>query len=164
MASTYYIGVTAGQTVHLRSSATTQSSNVITELPRGYPVEFVSSLDPFKKVKVWDCIDTISGYVHRDYLSLGQIACSDDELWIPRYSTPSWKRSSHSSKYYLPVEKIQQDLINLGYTQISEANGYYDSNTENAVKAFQTKNGLTSDGIFGKNSKKKLWSLVERKG
>ena len=79
-------------------------------------------------------------------------------------STPSWKRSSHSSKYYLPVEKIQQDLINLGYTQISEANGYYDSNTENAVKAFQTKNGLTSDGIFGKNSKKKLWSLVERKG
>ena len=47
MASIYYIDVTAGQTVHLRSSAATQSSNVITELPRGYPVEFVSSLDPF---------------------------------------------------------------------------------------------------------------------
>lgn len=164
MASIYYIDVTAGQTVHLRSSAATQSSNVITELPRGYPVEFVSSLDPFKKVEVWDCIDTISGYVHRDYLSSGRITCSADEMWIPRYSTPSWKRSSHSGKYYLPVQRIQQDLISLGYTQIGNADGYYGTKTENAVKDFQTANGLTSDGIFGNNSKKMLWSLADRKG
>lgn len=164
MASRQYIDVTAGQTVHLRSSATTQASNVMTELPRGYAVIVVSSLDPFKNVEVSDCIDTISGYVHRDYLTAMPMTCSDDDLWVPRYSTPSWKRSSHSGKYYLPVKRIQQDLINLGYTQIGTADGYYGTNTENAVKAFQAANGLTSDGIFGKNSKKKLWSLVERRG
>lgn len=164
MASRAYINVKAGETVHLRSSATTQASNVMTELPRGYLVDVVSSLDPFKKVEVWDCIDTISGYVHRDYLSGTAISCSDDDLWVPRYSTSSWKRSSHSGKYYLPVEKIQRDLISLGYTQIGTADGYYGTNTENAVKAFQNANGLTADGVFGKNSKKKLWSLVERRG
>lgn len=164
MASRQYINVTAGQTVHLRSSATTQASNVMTELPRGYLVDVVSSLDPFKKVEVCDCIDTISGYVHRDYLTAMPMTCSDDEMWVPRYSTPSWKRSSHSGKYYLPVKRIQEDLIKLGYTQIGTADGYYGTNTETAVKAFQTANGLTSDGVFGKNSKKKLWSMNGRKG
>jgi len=164
MESVHYIDVPSGQTVHLRSSATTQSSNVITELPRGYPVNVVSSLDPFKKVEVWDCIDTITGYVHRDYLSGSYIENSDDEMWIPRYSTPSWKRSRHYNTYYLPVERIQRDLYSIGYTQVGTADGYYGTNTESAVKAFQTANDLTSDGIFGDNSKKMLWSLVDRRG
>lgn len=164
MPSIHYIDVTAGQTVHLRSSAATQSNNVITELPRGYAVDAISSLDPFKKVKVWDCIDTITGYVHRDYLSSGYIPSSSSEIWIPRYSTPAWKRTSHYNKYYLPVKRIQQDLISIGYTQVGSADGYYGTNTENAVKAFQTANGLTSDGIFGNASKNKLWSLVDRPG
>jgi len=164
MASTHYIDITSGQTVHLRSSASTQSNNVITELPRGYPVTIELSLDPFKKVKVWDCIDTISGYVHRDYLSSGKITLSDADIWIPRYSTTSWKRSSHYKKYYLPVKRIQRDLYSIGYTQVGTADGYYGANTETAVKAFQSANGLTVDGIFGKNSKKKLWSLVDRVG
>lgn len=44
--STYWINVPSGQTVHLRSEAETNTSNVITELPRGYPVTRVFSLDP----------------------------------------------------------------------------------------------------------------------
>ena len=67
--STYWINVPSGQTVHLRSEAETNTSNVITELPRGYPVTRVFSLDPFKYVSVWDCIDTIEGYVHQNYLT-----------------------------------------------------------------------------------------------
>ena len=43
--STYWINVPSGQTVHLRSEAETNTSNVITELPRGYPVTRVFSLD-----------------------------------------------------------------------------------------------------------------------
>ncbi len=160
----HWIAVTAGQTVHLRSVAETNASNVITELPRGYCVEMISSLDPFKRVEVNDCIDTIEGYVHRDYLSSGQIACSDDDIWIPRYSTAAWKRSAHYNKYYLPVKRIQRDLYSIGYTQVGTADGYFGKNTETAIKAFQADNGLTVDGIFGKNSKKKLWDLVDRKG
>ena len=113
---------------------------------------------------MWDCIDTITGYVHRDYLSSGYIPSSSSEIWIPRYSTPAWKRTSHYNKYYLPVKRIQQDLISIGYTQVGSADGYYGTNTENAVKAFQTANGLTSDGFFGNASKNKLWSLVDRPG
>lgn len=86
--STYWINVPSGQTVHLRSEAETNTSNVITELPRGYPVTRVFSLDPFKYVSVWDCIDTIEGYVHQNYLTGVPSTCASDEMYIPRYSTP----------------------------------------------------------------------------
>ncbi len=164
MATRSYIDVNPGQTAHLRSTAATQTSNVITELPRGYAVDVLSSADPFKRVEVWDGMENIKGYVHRDCLSTGKIACSDDDLYIPRYSTTSWKRANHYNKKNTPVLKIQKDLISIGYTQVGKADGYYGANTETAVKAFQSANGLTSDGVFGKASKKKLWSLIDRKG
>ena len=162
--STYWINVPSGQTVHLRSEAETNTSNVITELPRGYPVTRVFSLDPFKYVSVWDCIDTIEGYVHQNYLTGVPSTCASDEMYIPRYSTPAWKRSSHSGKYYLPVKRIQSDLYDLGYTDVGTPDGYYGKNTETAVKAFQKDNNLTVDGIFGKNSKLALWELADRRG
>lgn len=162
--STYYVLVSPGQTVHLRSSAETQTSNVITELPRGYPVEVHSSMDPFKYVTVWDCVDTITGYVHRDWISSGYISCASDTLYIPRYSTTAWKRSSHQNNYYLPVKRIQEDLRSIGYSQVGTPDGYFGQNTDSAVRAFQAANGLTVDGIFGTNSKKKLWDLIDRRG
>ena len=162
--STYWINVPSGQTVHLRSEAETNTSNVITELPRGYPVTRVFSLDPFKYVSVWDCIDTIEGYVHQNYLTGVPSTCASDEMYIPRYSTPAWKRSSHSGKYYLPVKRIQSDLYDLGYTDVGTPDGYYGKNTETAVKAFQKDNNLTVDGIFGKKSKLALWQLPDRRG
>ena len=76
--STYWINVPSGQTVHLRSEAETNTSNVITELPRGYPVTRVFSLDPFKYVSVWDCIDTIEGYVHQNYLTGVPSTCASE--------------------------------------------------------------------------------------
>ena len=148
--STYWINVPSGQTVHLRSEAETNTSNVITELPRGYPVTRVFSLDPFKYVSVWDCIDTIEGYVHQNYLTGVPSTCASDEMYIPRYSTPAWKRSSHSGKYYLPVKRIQSDLYDLGYTDVGTPDGYYGKNTETAVKAFQKDNNLTFVVFFAK--------------
>ena len=81
--STYWINVPSGQTVHLRSEAETNTSNVITELPRGYPVTRVFSLDPFKYVSVWDCIDTIEGYVHQNYLTGVPSTCKPRSDWKP---------------------------------------------------------------------------------
>ena len=52
----------------------------------------------------------------------------------------------------------------IGYTQVDTADGYFGQNTETAVKAFQKDKGLTVDGIFGKNSKQKLWDLIDRRG
>lgn len=46
------------------------------------------------------------------------------------------------------VLNVQQRLIALKYLK-DKADGYYGSNTEGAVKAFQKRNGLTSDGKVG---------------
>ena len=135
--SAFWIDVPAGQTVHLRSTTDKNTSNVITELPRGYGVETDYYVDSFDHVTVFDCIDKIEGFVHCDYLKREYIRCADDELYLPRYSTPAWKRSSHSGKYYLPVKRIQSDLYDLGYTDVGTPDGYYGKNTETAVKAFQ---------------------------
>lgn len=155
-----HVYFTSGSSVHLRSSAENNSNNVITELPYGYTIAYDYTISPFKHVLVNDGIDVIEGFVHENYLTASNIQCSEDKKWMPRYSTTAWKRTTHYNKYYLPVKRIQQDLYNLGYTQVGTPDGYYGNNTENAVKAFQSAYGLTSDGIFGTNSKKKLWSLT----
>ena len=95
------------------------------------------------------------------------MAVDHDEYYIPRYSTPAWKKTNHSGKYYLPVKRIQEDLMNLDtkYADIIEkAYGYYGSKTAEAVKEFQKNKNLTVDGIFGTNSKKALWGMLDLKG
>ena len=163
--SLWHVVVPAGQTVHLRSSDNLNTSNVITELPNNYPLVSHGSGNPFMYFTVDDCIDKIKGWVYTNYISPGLGgAVAADEIWYPRYSTTAWKRSKHVKKYYLPVQRIQEDLYKLGYTVVGKADGYYGTNTEKAAKAFQSANGLTADGIFGKNSKQKLWDLTDRKG
>ena len=49
------------------------------------------------------------------------------------------------------VRKIQQRLKNWGYYS-GTVDGIYGTQTQNAVKYFQRKNGLTADGIAGKNT------------
>lgn len=53
------------------------------------------------------------------------------------------------------VTTIQQKLINWGYLSGS-ADGVYGSQTFNAIKSFQLKNGLTVDGIAGPETLKAL--------
>ncbi len=163
--SRWHVVVPAGQTVHLRRTEKDNISNVITELPNNYPLVSKGSGNPFRPFTVDDCIDKIDGYVHSNYAAPGWGGpVADNEIWYPRYSTTAWKRSKHVKKYYLPVQRIQEDLYKLGYTVVGKADGYYGANTEKAAKAFQSANGLTADGIFGKNSKQKLWDLTDRKG
>ncbi len=59
------------------------------------------------------------------------------------------------------VQKAQERLKSLGY--MKKVTGYYGSDTEAAVKSFQSRNGLTADGklgaktssvLYGKNAKK----------
>lgn len=163
MSTSYWINITAGQTVHLREYAETNTSNVITELPRGQEVTFRNTMSDWKEVDVFDGVDTIQGYVMSRYLSTLPITIAAADQCIPRYSAPVWKRSSHSGKYYLPVKRIQTDLYNLGYTKVGTADGYYGSNTEAAVKAFQSDHSLTVDGYFGNKSKAKLYELITDK-
>lgn len=164
MASYQYVDVPVGETLHLRSYAETNTSNVITELPRGLGVEILSALSDWRKIRTDDGIDDLEGYVDSAYLTPLTLTVDRSQVYIPRYSTKAWKRSSHSGEYYLPVKRIQEDLYSIGYTSVGTADGYYGKNTENAVRQFQDDNDLTVDGIFGANSKTALWGKIDLKG
>lgn len=55
------------------------------------------------------------------------------------------------------VVRLQERLMELGYYSC-EADGIYDSNEMTAVRAFQKRNGLKSDGIAGLDTQRKLYS------
>lgn len=66
------------------------------------------------------------------------------------YSWPEVQNGEHNHR----VETIQLLLKSHGYGLA--ADGIWGQNTEKAVKSFQSKSGLTSDGIVGKNTWGKL--------
>lgn len=73
---------------------------------------------------------------------------------VPTTDKPTLRRGS-SGEY---VTLLQTKLIQRGYDlQPYGADGKYGAKTENAVKAFQRDNGLTADGICGKNT----WSALD---
>ena len=53
------------------------------------------------------------------------------------------------------VKALQQALIDLGYLK-GKADGIFGNQTENAVRAFQSANGLTVDGLAGKKTRAML--------
>ncbi len=63
---------------------------------------------------------------------------------LPQAQAASYRRGSTGST----VRQIQTTLKNWGYYS-GEADGVYGSQTVEAVKYFQQKNGLTADGICG---------------
>jgi hypothetical protein len=54
------------------------------------------------------------------------------------------------------VTRIQRKLADLGFLPPHEVDGVFGAKTRNAVAAFQSKNGLDSDGLVGPNTKVKL--------
>lgn len=56
------------------------------------------------------------------------------------------------------VKKIQQKLIDLGLLKITNPTGVFGEKTKSAVQTFQKKNGLTADGIVGKDTSAKLFA------
>ena len=55
------------------------------------------------------------------------------------------------------VKSVQKKLLALGYLT-GKADGVYGTATESAIRRFQTRNGLTSDGICGEDTVKALYS------
>ena len=54
------------------------------------------------------------------------------------------------------VTRVQELLKKYGYLSSSNVTGYYGEVTENAVKNFQSRNGLTTDGLVGVQTMAKL--------
>ena len=51
---------------------------------------------------------------------------------------------------------LQQRLLALGYTEVGTADGIFGPNTDEAVRIFQTRNGLAVDGIVGQTT----WNVI----
>ena len=67
----------------------------------------------------------------------------------------SMKRGNKGSQ----VLQLQERLIELGYLKTT-ASGTYDANTISAVRSFQRKNGLTSNGTADVNTQKAIYSAA----
>ena len=55
------------------------------------------------------------------------------------------------------VQELQEKLAEYKLLSEADADGFFGERTEMAVKAFQCLNGLTSDGIFGRETRKVLF-------
>lgn len=64
----------------------------------------------------------------------------------------SWRHHSRHAAVYF----IQQELLELGYTEIGQADGIAGPKFDAAVKHFQRKQDLSQDGIIGPNTWGKL--------
>ena len=56
------------------------------------------------------------------------------------------------------VYQMQEKLFALGYLTVATYDGYYGAATQEAVQAFQEKNGLEADGIAGEETLRVLYS------
>jgi peptidoglycan hydrolase-like protein with peptidoglycan-binding domain len=56
------------------------------------------------------------------------------------------------------VKAVQERLRQLGYAQVGKVDGIYGPNTNAAVRAFQTLNGLPADAILGPRTWERLFS------
>lgn len=56
------------------------------------------------------------------------------------------------------VLKLQNRLLELGYTEVGFPDGIFGPMTDNAVRLFQTQNNLSVDGVVGQKTWRKLFS------
>lgn len=100
----------------------------------------------------------IQGYVQRQYLNI-QAASTAPAQAAPAastYDTSSLTRVLRAGYTGADVSVVQQRLKDLGY--LSSLSGSYDSATQEAVRSYQKKNGLTADGLAGPSTFSSLFS------
>lgn len=121
-------------------------------------------------VQITACNCTKAGYNRRNWTKHGKLPyITYDEI-----DTPADTKPTSSSSISIPtlknghvhdsVRALQLLLIGNGYRMTANgktygADGSFGAATENAVKAYQTANGLQADGIVGKDTWSKLLGI-----
>lgn len=131
MAESYGTGKVSTEStmVNMRASADL-SGKILAKIPKNAKLTVLNISGDWYKVDY----NGKTGYIFQDYLTVTE-----------GKSVTALKLGSRGDR----VREIQKKLITLGY-MTGPADGIYGKDTQNAVKAFQARNGLTSDGIAGR--------------
>ena len=126
--------------------------NVVTSVKNGTVLTLLDDSSSWYKVKT---SDGKTGYVDGQYVKLGGSVAKVSSAASSSVSKPSgtYKKGSDGSG----VVAIQKRLKELGFFT-GTSTGYYGTATVAAVKTFQSKNGLSADGVCGTNTMNKLFS------
>ncbi|MCR5321992.1 MAG: peptidoglycan-binding protein [Lachnospiraceae bacterium] len=111
---------------------------------------------------------TPDGYYGNDTLAAVKLFQSKNDLIVDGYLGPTTREILDSTAAVAnglvlgdegdTVKRVQELLIRYGYMKEGSATGYFGEVTDKAVKAFQSKNGLVSDGDVGTKTMAKLTS------
>lgn len=152
--STLYKNPVIGTVVNINSQLKIRAKAGTDSDIKGYLLN-QASVTVYGKDGEWYQISTatgIFGYCHEDYIRLtSETSPGTGEIFNPI------KGILRSGMNNSDVVAMQKRLKELGYFAAS-CTGYFGSQTLSAVKAFQSANGLTKDGIAGEKTLAKMFS------
>ena len=143
-ASTMYGKCTVGQYINVRSASSGGSS--IYRLRNGEPVTYTGTT----KNGRYQISAPVSGWVQTDYLS------SNTPAWMSRYGSKTMNLATRDQ-----MIAFQTDLNKISGISIT-VDGYWGTQTQEAVKTAQSKAGITVDGIAGTYTKLWVYDLANR--
>lgn len=146
-----YVDVPADEILNVRDIPE-RYGDVVCRLHRGDQVEILTTYQSgWTKIRVPGYEDQAT-YCMSEFL----VQYPPTPGWQERYGTETLRYAPNTFNNY--VVNLQKDLRAAGYTSITNADGYFGTITETAVKNFQRNNGLTVDGLVGNATKQALWN------
>lgn len=145
--SEYPYDTTVIDFVKLRKVAETEGEVILT-IPAGSVVTvYDRTSNGFVKVKY----DGKTGYCVETHINLANIPAPTPQPGAEKYT--ELKNGSEGAA----VTALQSALEELGYLEEEEVDGKFGAKTEEALKLFQKRNGLTQDGIASQDLQLKLY-------
>ena len=145
--SEYPYDTTVIDYVKLRKVAQTEGEVILT-IPAGSVVTvYDRTSNGFAKVKY----DGKTGYCVDTHINLANIPAPTPQPGAEKYT--ELKNGSEGAA----VTALQSALAELGYLEEEDVDGKFGSKTEDALKVFQKRNGLTQDGIASQDLQLKLY-------
>ena len=145
--SEYPYDTTVIDYVKLRKVAETEGEVILT-IPAGSVVTvYDRTSNGFVKVKY----DGKTGYCVETHINLANIPAPTPQPGAEKYT--ELKNGSEGAA----VTALQSALAELGYLEEEDVDGKFGSKTEEALKVFQKRNGLTRDGIASQDLQLKLY-------
>ena len=148
-----YVNVPADEYLNIRDIPESYG-DVVCRLHRGDRVEIVTAYQSGWTKIIVDGYEDQPTYCMSEFLS----QYPPTPGWQERYGTETLRYDPNTFNSY--VVNLQRDLYSAGYTSVTNADGYFGTITETAVKNFQRNNGLTADGLVGDRTKQALWDKL----